>query len=369
MNAHILHVFPSFAVGGISLRTVRVINYLGARARHTIISLDDVTAAADRIAVGIDFKLIPIRIDKSRYIRNLLNFHHLLKRINPGLLATYNWGAIEWAGVNCIGPTRRHIHFEAGFHEDEATRQFRRRIVARRIALAKSDAVVVPSRTLQRIALEIWRLPPARVKYVPDGIDVARFAGRRHDGAETGHSSAEIIIGTVAPLRPEKNLARLIEAFSLISIDPRFRLVIAGDGPERERLERLVARKALGGRVTFLGYVPAPEDILPTFDIFGLSSDTEQIPNAVLEAMAAALPVASVDVGDIREMVSPINRSFVVARDRADRLAVALRQLADDPHLRMHIGAENRTRVEEHFGQERMLREYEDLLLESAKII
>ena len=356
---HLLHVFPSFGVGGMPLRTVRVMAHLGAACRHTVISLDGVTTAAEQLPGGVAADVLAMVVDKRRPLANLLAFRRFLAGAAPDLLATYNWGAIEWAAANRLRPLCRHIHFEAGFGREEAARQFRRRVFARRVALAKAEAVVVPSRTLEKIALDVWRLPRRQVRYIPDGIDVARFAVPKQAGSEQGR----IVIGTVAPLRPEKNIARLIEAFARVADDPRLQLVIAGDGPERPVLQQFVLARELGGRVSFLGHVARPEHLLPTFDIFALSSDTEQIPNAVLEAMAAGLPIAAVDVGDVGSMVAPPNRAYVVTRGSPDALASALRRLAAEPSLRHSLGAANRDQVERDFAQDRMFREYEALLL------
>jgi len=361
MPPHILHVFPSFGIGGMPLRTVRLMNHLGTRCRHTVISLDGIIAAADQIRADVLVEILPMVIDKRQPIRNLVNARRFLADVKPDLLATYNWGAIEWAAVNRLHPVCRHIHFEAGFGREEAIRQFRRRIIGRRVALAKSDFVMVPSRSLQCIALEIWRLPAHRVRYIPDGIDVARFTATRQFVSDAREGREHVVLGTVAPLRPEKNIGRLIKLFSLLADDPRFELVIAGDGPERMRLQGVAAQ--VSNRIRFLGHVPRPEEVLPTFDIFCLTSDTEQIPNSVLEAMSAALPIVSVDVGDIGLMVAPSNQPYVVERDRIEKFASALRELADDPDLRYRIGSENRIQVEAHFEQERMFQEYEQLLL------
>ena len=366
MTPHLLHVFPSFGVGGMPLRTVRVINHLGARCRHTVVSLDGVTAAADTLSPNVVVKIVPLPADKSRPIANLIAFRRFIAAAKPDLLATYKWGAIEWAAVNRLWPLCRHIHFEAGFGREEATRQLRRRVIARRLALARSDAVVVPSRTLERIALEVWRLPRDRVRYIPDGIDVARFAVPGASSRRPAAPGAPITFGTVAPLRPEKNIARLIQAFSRVADDSRLRLTIAGDGPERSALERLAADRGLQQRIEFLGHIARPELLLPDFDVFALSSDTEQIPNAVLEAMAAGLPIAAVDVGDVAFMVAAANRPYIVRRDDPAALAQALRQLAADAALRQRLGVENRLQAERQFAQERMFRQYEELLLGAA---
>jgi glycosyltransferase involved in cell wall biosynthesis len=363
MTPHLLHVFPSFGIGGMPLRTVRVINHLGSRCRHTIISLDGVLTAAERISKRVKAELVRMPVDKRRAVANLFAFRRVLRDVHPNLLATYNWGAIEWAGVNSIRPLCRHIHFEAGFGRDEADRLFRRRIIARRLALARSEAVVVPSHTLERIAVELWGLRREQVRYIPDGIDMARFDVDRQHDADTGAQQERVTIGTVAPLRPEKNIARLIEVFALVADDPRLALVIAGDGSERPALERLAEARGLRHRITFLGHVARPEDVLASFDIFVLSSDTEQLPNAVLEAMAARLPIAAVDVGDVAIMVAPENRQFIVARDRPDAFAKALRQLTDSRDLRQRLGSINRDWAERQFRQEQMFEQYEVLLL------
>jgi len=366
---HLLHVFPSFEIGGVQLRAVRIMNHLGRRYRNTVISLDGVTAAAEQIAVSTPAEVRAVAVDKRRPFKSFLDFRRVLADLRPDLLGTYNWGAIEWAAANRLWPICPHIHFESGFGRDEARRQYRRRVIARRLLLSNAQAVVVPSRTLEHIALNVWRLAPQQLRYIPDGIHAARFyRSERLRSASEPRRKDIITIGTVAALRAEKNVGRLIEVFAQIADDRRLRLVIVGDGPERMRLENLAAARRLDDRITFLGHLPRPEEILPSFDIFGLSSDTEQIPNAVLEAMAAELPIAAVDVGDIRAMVAPSNLPYIVPAGRFDFFALALRQLAEDAALRDSIGAENRDRVQRHFDQERMFRDYDALLLEVLKV-
>ena len=119
------------------------------------------------------------------------------------------------------------------------------------------------------------------------------------------------MIGTVAPLRPEKNIGRLLRAFAVLECSRPLRLVVAGDGGERGSLERLAAGLGIADRVIFTGQV-APESVLGTFDIFAMSSDTEQMPNALLEAMAASRAIAAVDVGDVKSIVCEDNREFIV---------------------------------------------------------
>ncbi len=107
----------------------------------------------------------------------------------------------------------------------------------------------------------------------------------------------------------------------------------------------------------FTGQV-APEAVLGGFDVFALSSDTEQMPNALLEAMAAGRAVAAVDVGDVKSMLCEDNREFVAARDDEAAFAAALTRLLRDPAKRASLGRQNRERVAAVFSQARMFTAY-----------
>jgi glycosyltransferase involved in cell wall biosynthesis len=251
----------------------------------------------------------------------------------------------------------RQMHFEAGFGEEEADRQIPRRVWFRRWALSRCVKVVVPSRRLEDLARRVWKLPAPQVAYIPNGVDVERFADPRDAIPGFTRQPGELVIGTVAPLRREKNIGRLLRVFARLDPSLSARLVIAGEGSERPALSGLAGELGLGGRVIFTGQV-APEAVLGGFDVFVLSSDTEQMPNALLEAMAAGRAVAAVDVGDVKSMLCENNREFVVARDDEAGFAAALAHLLRDPAKRMALGRQNRERVAASFSQSRMFTAY-----------
>jgi len=157
-----------------------------------------------------------------------------------------------------------------------------------------------------------------------------------------------MIVGTVAPLRPEKNIARLIRAFAGLRRGRDARLVIVGDGTERPRLELLARDLGIAGRTVFTGYVDAPEKVLGWFDVFAISSDTEQIPNALIQAMANGRAVAGVDVGDVRHIVSPGNRALIASASDDDGLRNSIDKLLADEELRSELGRANAVHVREH---------------------
>ena len=347
----LLHVFPTFATGGAQVRLASVLNHFGRRWRHAIIAMDGVLTCRERLEPGLDVTFPAIALPKGDTLGNLRRCRAVLRELAPQTLVTANWGSIEWGMANLV-PLVRHVHVEDGLGPDEVAGQLPRRVWTRRFVLRRST-VVLPSRVLERIALQTWRLPARRVRYVPNGVDLARFGkpGPRGDGPP--------VIGTVAALRAEKNLGRLLHAFQIVRQAMPARLVIVGDGAERAGLEALAASLGVAGDVRFAGHMAEPAGEYAGFDVFALSSDTEQMPLSVLEAMAAGLPVAATDVGDVRLMLAPENAGHVVARDPA-ALAGALLDVLQAGDR--GIGAANRARAEAEYSQTAMFAAWGALL-------
>jgi glycosyltransferase involved in cell wall biosynthesis len=344
-----LHVFPTLDIGGQQTRFATIANQLGQRFRHRLISLDGRDAAMSLLDTRIDATLVPLKTGMNQVLNRIRDMSRVVKTVNPDIVVTYNWGAIEWAIFNRVLSRRRHIHLEDGFGPDEADRQKWRRRITRQLILGRST-VVVPSRNLQTIAASQWGLDPNNVVYIPNGIDAARFDRVRMDGGAFFQRDPDTcVIGSFSPLRAEKNLGRLLRAYSGLR-SPRLQLVICGEGPERQPLERLARELRIENKVTFTGHVPGPEAVLGNFDVFGMTSDTEQMPYAVLEAMAARLPVVATAVGDIPIMVAAENGPFIVPRDSMPSLVSAFERISTDGALRKRIGDANRAKVERDFG-------------------
>jgi glycosyltransferase involved in cell wall biosynthesis len=351
----LLTVFATFSVGGPQVRFAAVANRFPDRYRHLIVAMDGVTAARERLAPELDVTFPSIEIRKGATLTNRRTFRAALREWRPDLLVTCNWGSIEWAMAN-LPPLCRHLHIEDGFGPEEQQVQLRRRVLTRRLVLARST-VVVPSRNLERIATEIWRLSPRRVRYIPNGIDLARFAASSDASLRARIPGEGPIVGAVSALRPEKNFQRLLRAFRIATQQVPARLALVGDGPERPALEHLARELGIAERVHFAGHVAAPAPLYGAFDLFAVSSDTEQMPIAVIEAMAAALPVAATDVGDVRTMLAPENASLIGPLDEA-ALAGSLVALLRDPDLRQGIGTANRAKAIRDFDQEKMFLAY-----------
>ena len=351
-----LHVFPTFAVGGAQVRFAAVANRLGRDWRHAVIAMDGDLACRERLSPALDVTFPDVAVRKGDTLGNVRRFRRALQGLRPHVLVTCNWGTIEWAMAN-MPSLVRHVHTEDGPGPDEWSSPLRRRVWARRLVLRR-PTVVVPSRKLASVAREAWGVRGRRLAYVPNGIDVDRFRPPKDRSARPGGPGP--VIGTVAALRPEKNIARLLRAFARAATGTAARLVVAGDGSERPGLVELARTLGVADRVHFVGHVPCPEGLYADLDVFALSSDTEQMPFSVLEAMASGLPVAATDVGDVRAMVAAENRDFIVPLDE-HALAERLRTLISDPSLARRIGAANRVKAVREFDQEQMFAAYAEL--------
>jgi glycosyltransferase involved in cell wall biosynthesis len=351
----LLHAFPTFNVGGAQVRFAAIANHFGRRFRHTLTAMDGQYACRERLDPRLCIDYFDPVIRKGRTLANVREFRGVLRSRRPDTLITHNWGSIEWAIANWPR-FARHVHIEDGFGPDEAQGQLRRRVWTRRIILARST-VIVPSRTLETIATCRWRLNSKRVRYIPNGIDCGRFSGPRNAALATRWLGSGPVIGTVAALRREKNLARLLRAFHQASVRHDCRLVIVGEGPEGPALHALAAEMGIASRVDFAGHVTNPESLYRAFDMFALSSDTEQMPYTIIEAMAAGLPIAATDVGDVRHMVAAENLPFISPLND-QLLADALEKLIRDPDSCHRVGAANQAKARHEFDQDRMFAAY-----------
>lgn len=359
-----LHVHSSFGPGGAQVRIAQLINAWGQSVEHLMVAANP----GQRGAMALIDPAAPVRwledfpaLKGGALPARLRRVGAGLRAVRPDLLLSYNWGAVDVLLANRLFVRAPAVHHEEGFGPEEAAGPLPRRSLYRRFAFPGASRVVTVSRNLERLALNVWKQPRGRVVYLPNGVDVATFDNQPSPDAIPGWTrpADALVVGTVAGLRPEKNVARLVRMFAAIAADvPRALLVIVGDGPERAALAALAARLGVADRLIMPGFVPCPARYIGLFDLFALSSDTEQFPISVAEAMAARLPVVTTAVGDIMEMVAAANRPHVVAKEDEAAFANALRALLGDAALRKTIGADNWAKVAADYGFDSMVDRY-----------
>lgn len=361
----ILHLHSTFSLGGKEARAVRLMNAFGDRARHTIVSsMDGQYGARDAIAKGVDYEIAqnPPPLTGSPSVKRYEAIAAYMRRFD--LVLTYNWGAIDGVMARRVSSkgVPPLVHHEDGFNADEAKGLKAERNIYRRFALTKAAALVVPSETLEGIALKTWKQPRERVHRIANGIATARYAIPPKPNAIPGfkRKPGELVIGTLAGLREVKNLPMLVRAFGGMS--SRARLVIVGEGPERQAILDAAERMGVADQLVMPGFLPNPHEYIGLFDIMALSSRSEQFPICVLEGMAAGLPIVSTPVGDVLKMVAPENSSFIERRDQEVLLRDALESLAQaTPEGRTGLGELNRRKAVAEYDEATMIARYAQL--------
>jgi len=363
----ILHLHSSFDLGDPQSRTVRLMNHFGDQAEHTVLSAipDAFGASHDldrRVKVSFPKDAAPSLSgmpSMGRY-RRLAGY---MKKFH--LVLSYNFGAMDGVMAHTLFTRSMKlpplIHHEDGFEHDEVDRLKWHRNWFRTIALQRSNALVVPSKTLEHIARTVWHQPLEKIARFPNGIDTKHYNRRPQRGSFPGFQKrdGEIVVGTIAGLNKVKNLPRLLRAVA--AAGPNIRLAIVGEGPERDVILSEATRLGIADRVMMPGHLRDPARYIRLFDIFALSSDSEQYPISLVEAMTSALPILSTDVGDVRNIVSRENRPFIVARSDEDALALAIASLAKDAALRETLAAANRLLACSQYDEETMFARYRQL--------
>ena len=362
----LLHLHSTFAPGGKEVRAVQLMNAWGDNFEHTIVSgVPGALGAAALIEPNVPVTLMPADFPplQGRGIAHLWRLARAMRGFD--LVLTYNWGAIDAVMARRLFRGPPLVHHEDGFNDDENVRQKRARVLYRRLALPAAHRLVVPSRNLERIATDVWRQPRTRVRYIPNGIDAALFLAAPAPDAIPGFARVpgEVIVGTLAGLRRVKNLPRLVRAFAAAARTAAApaRLVIVGDGPDAAAIRAEAAAQGVSDRLVMPGFVPHPHAYVGLFDIFALSSDSEQFPISLVESMAAGLPAAATAVGDIHEIVAAPNRRFLAPAPDEAALGRALAELIGDRSLREAVGLANRAKVTADYSRGAMIAAYRAL--------
>lgn len=356
--------FSSFAVGGPQRRFADIAEQLGDDFHHIVTAMDNCYDAESLVDDGIDYTRCPLTVDKNGSFSraNIRRFADALEEARPDLLLTSNWGAIEWRIANRKAKIP-HLHFEDGFGPDEVgARGNRKRNLARRILFSRLGtghrrySFVAPSRGLSDIFEERWRVPANRTEIIPNGVDIRRFVSVGDAG-----DRVTPVIGAVGALRPEKRFDRLLRIFRNIRANRRATLLIVGDGPLAGDLREQARELGVSDDVIFVGAQTDVALFLRRMDIFALTSDTEQLPISLIEAMAAGLPIVSTNVGDVKEMLSRENRPYTHDVEAEKKMARSICALLDDPAQRTALGGANAARAARAYSLDAMMERYRTL--------
>lgn len=223
---------------------------------------------------------------------------------------------------------------------------------------------IAVSAEVARSLRRLYKIPSCKV--IANGIPTNHFSfprvARREWRSRVGFGDGHVLFVCVARFSTQKNHSLLLQAFLRgPASDPNAHLLLVGDGALREQLEAQAENLGLAHRVHFLGLRSDIPELLAAADVFVLSSDWEGNPLAVMEAMAAGLPVVSTAVGGIPDLLANGREGFLVPRGDVEAFSGAMTFLLRDPETRKSMGMTAARRARESFDVSGMVQAYEHL--------
>jgi len=308
--------------------------------------------AADLAEAGIPYTVIGKRWKLDA--RTLWELRRHVQRLRPAVIHSWMFAANAYgqaAGMACGVP-----HLVAGYRCLDPWKSATQFAVDRSIA-RRCSRLVANSPGVRDFYVR-HGLPAEKFRVIANGVPAAgpSASTRGQMLAELGLPEQSRLIGLVGRLWPQKRIKDAIWSADLLKvIRDDVHLLIIGDGPHRRRLLRFREQVVIRDRVHFLGHRSDVPRIMPHFDVLWSTSAYEGQSNAVMEAMAAGVPVVATDVPGTRDLVAADQTGYLVPVGDRARIARCTNKLLNDPALAAEFGRAGRRRMLEHFSVQAMI--------------
>jgi glycosyltransferase involved in cell wall biosynthesis len=260
------------------------------------------------------------------------------------------------------------VPITVGSRRDHGVNRTNGQACAERWSLRLAMRVVANAEAIKSRLVQESILTSDRICVIQNGLDLSRFPVPHPDPQRQRASDPRVVVfGVVANLRPEKGHLNFLRAARLVALsDPHARFVLIGDGPMRQKIEEAIDTLGLHGKITMMGAVRNVPEVIQNVDVVVSPSDTEGLPNAVLEGMAAGKPVVATDAGGTRELVAEGVTGYIVPTGNAVLLASRMLMLSQSPAARESMGEKARQQVEQCNTVEYIAKRFEHLYEELA---
>lgn len=355
----IAHVVGSLTYGGAENQVVRIVSGLDStRFSKYLVTFVHKTEGQDHLVASEVNRYI---VGK-RGIKKLFHLARFLRNERIQIVQTHMYApnligslAARLAGVPVIITTE---------HGKNTWKRMRHHMVERFIINPIVSMRVAVSKDILRLRKDKDHVPGRKIIFIGNCVDIP---DERHFRAE----KEQTIIGTVGRLVPAKDYRTLlIAAKDVIAKRPDVKFIFVGDGEEREMLEKTAASLNIASHIEFLGWQSDVGHYLDQMDLFVLSSITEGIPVALLEAMVKGIPIVATNVGGIPEVIQDGLNGLLVQAGHPENLAHAILNMLEHEDIKARLGRAARARIIESFAVTQICREYATLyeaLLSEAK--
>ncbi|HUT04552.1 MAG TPA: glycosyltransferase [bacterium] len=317
-------------------------------------------------SLGIEVVELPESV--KGVLRRTLHLTRLLRRLECDICHSWNFYTTAYAGVcgRLAG-----VPIRMGFLQDQPEFVLDAMGWKAKLIFRCVDAVVINSEIAAKSATKLGlnnvpMLVVHNAVEAPESLN--RDEAKRHVNSQSAIPESAQLIGTVGRLVPKKNHRMLVKVIERLSREyPNLYAMFVGDGELRKETEALVRAAGLSERVVFTGTRDDVERILPAFDVFCSSSNSEGLANAIQESMAAGVPVVATEVGGIRELIDDGENGFIVPSGDVDAMIEKVKLLLDSAELRRKIGMAGREKMMREFTVEKMVDTLQNVYIEMLK--
>lgn len=309
----ILHLISGLEIGGAEIMLLQILPLL-TDFNHIVCSLSSAGSVGKKIeALGIPVHTL--ETGRRFSPAAILKFKKIVKEQKPDILSTRLIHADIFGRVfgKLFGIKKIHCHLESILDQPKYDKFF----LLEQLTSTLVTKYTAVSQSVKNKYINKAKINPSRIEVIYNGIDLNKFQNlpdKITAKKMLGFNESDLLIGYAAKMRPERNHATLIKSVALITTKaPNIKLVLAGDGPEKENLIQLAKKLNISDKVVFLGNREDVPQILTGLDIFVSPSAYEGMSVAILEAMAAGLPIIASDIEPNRELIKNGTDGFLVA--------------------------------------------------------
>ena len=362
----IWHVIWGLGIGGAETTIVDLANNLNhEKFDVTVCTIESTNPLAERLSNEVKFRSIKAKQKES--ISTTAKFFNVVRRESPDILQSFlTYANTVTPYASLLTPDTKVLTGIRAVPENP--NPFIERL--ERSGLKRSDCVVSNSKAGKQYGINRG-INPDKIRVIPNGRDIKKYstAPPASDIDEFRGSSISKIVGTVGRLIERKGHADLLEAWpNVLKVHPNSKLVITGDGPERSRLEAKSKQLGVSESVKFTGTRSDVPSVLAALDVFVFPSHYEGLPGALIEAMAAGLPIVCTPVDGNSELVSDGESGLYSDVRCPDQLSNRLIEVLSDNDLARRLADSAQNRAKNRYSLEIMVENFSSLYHEQALI-
>ncbi len=364
MRKKVMHITHSLAMGGLQQVLYNLCRHTDRSAFEvSVVALKELGLFAEKLAkLDIEVILVP-QVKKVDYFA-FVKLARIIREMKIDIIHTHNTQSfIDGTLAALLAGVKTIVH-------TDHSRPFpdkKRYMVAERILSLFAHKIIGVSDSVVKNLMHYERIAPDKMLTIHNGIDASEYdinVDRVKKRRELGLDDISPVLGISSRLSYVKGIVYLLKAMCDIrKVYNNISLLIIGDGPQKEELEKLTIVFGLQKHVHFLGEMDKIQPILKLFDIFVLPSLSEGMPICLLEAMASGCPIVTTNVGGIPEMIENGKNGFLVRPADSKALSNAILYLLEHEQVRQQLVIEGKRVVRERFSALKMTKTYEQLYL------